>query len=92
MNMVLFEKQYNMNWKESIEKYLLLTFFCSPISQWVKNCRASNAGDTGDVRSIPGLGRSPGGGNDNPLQYSYLGNAPVGCKSRGLQSQTWLSH
>ena len=24
--------------------------------------------------SIPGSGRSPGGGNGNPLQYSYLGN------------------
>ena len=30
-----------------------------------------NAGDTG---SIPGLGRSPGEGSDNPLQYSCLGN------------------
>ena len=27
-----------------------------------------------DVGSIPGLGRSPGEGNDNPLQYSCLGN------------------
>ena len=26
------------------------------------------------VDSIPGLGRSPGEGNGNPLQYSYLGN------------------
>ena len=32
---------------------------------------ASNAGDLG---SIPGLGRSPGEGNDNPLQYSCLEN------------------
>ena len=30
-----------------------------------------NAGDPG---SIPGLGRSPGEGNGNPLQYSCLGN------------------
>ena len=30
-----------------------------------------NAGDSG---SIPGLGRSPGEGNHNPLQYSCLGN------------------
>ena len=29
------------------------------------------AGDTG---LMPGLGSSPGGGNDNPLQYSCLGN------------------
>ena len=34
----------------------------------VKNLPA-NAGDTGDVGSIPGSGRSPGGGNGNPLQY-----------------------
>ena len=27
-----------------------------------------------DVGSIPGLGRSPGAGNGNPLQYSCLGN------------------
>ena len=33
---------------------------------------ACNAGDTGDADSIPGSGRSPGEGNGNPLQYSYL--------------------
>ena len=32
---------------------------------------ACNAGDLG---SIPGLGRSPGEGNGNPLQYSFLEN------------------
>ena len=36
----------------------------------VKNLPA-NARDTG---SIPGLGRLPGGGKGNPLQYSCLGN------------------
>ena len=35
----------------------------------------ANAGDTGDAGSIPGLGRSPGGGNGNSLQYSRLENA-----------------
>ena len=30
--------------------------------------------DTGDAGSIPGLGRSPGEGNGNLLQYSCLGN------------------
>ena len=39
----------------------------------VKNLFAS-AGDAGDVSLIPGSGRSPGGGNDNPLQYSCLEN------------------
>ena len=33
-----------------------------------------NAGDIKDVNSVPGLGRSPGRGNDNPLQYSRLEN------------------
>ena len=37
----------------------------------VKNLPA-NAGDTGNVDSTPGLGRSPGGGNGNSLQYSCL--------------------
>ena len=37
----------------------------------VKNPGA-HAGDVGDLDSVPGLGRSPGGGNGNPLQYSCL--------------------
>ena len=37
----------------------------------VKNPPA-NAGDARDVGSIPGLGRSSGEGNGNPLQYSCL--------------------
>ena len=39
----------------------------------VKNPPA-NAGDLRDADSVPGLGRSPGGGNDSPCQYSYLEN------------------
>ena len=39
----------------------------------VKNLPA-NAGDLRDKGSIPGLGRSPGEGHGNPLQYSYLEN------------------
>ena len=35
----------------------------------------ANAGDARDVGLIPGLGRSPGGGNGNPLQYSCLKNS-----------------
>ena len=41
-----------------------------PGGSLVKNLPA-NAGDAG---SIPGSGRSPGVGNGNPLQYSYLRN------------------
>ena len=33
-----------------------------------------NARDTGDAGSIPGLGRSCGEGNGNPLRYSFLKN------------------
>ena len=40
----------------------------------VKNLPA-NAGDARDMGSIPGLRRSLGIGNGNPLQYSYLGNS-----------------
>ena len=39
----------------------------------VKNLPA-NIGDIRDAGSIHGSGRSPGGGNDNPLQYSCLKN------------------
>ena len=42
-----------------------------PGSSVLKNPPAS-AGDMGDVGLIPGLGRSPGGGRGNPLQYSCL--------------------
>ena len=51
-------------------------------------CNAENPG------SIPGSGRSPGGGHDNPLQYSYLENphgqrslvgySPWGCKESDM--------
>ena len=48
----------------------------------VKNLPAS-ARDARDVGLIPGLGRSSGGGNGNPLQYSRLENP----KDRGA----WLA-
>ena len=46
--------------------------------------------------SIPGLGRSPGGGNANPLQYSCLENpmdrgAWWATIHRDAKSQTWLN-
>ena len=40
----------------------------------VKNL-PSNAGDIRDVDTIPGMGRPPGVGNGNPLQYSCLENS-----------------
>ena len=50
----------------------------------VKNA-PGNAGDIRDAGSIPGLGRSPGEGNGNPLQCSCLGN-PMEEEPGGLQS------
>ena len=61
----------------------------------VKNLAAA-AGDAGDACLIPGLGRCPGEGNGNPLQYSCLAN-PVekgawwATVHRITKSQTQLS-
>jgi len=44
-----------------------------PGGEMIKNLPAS-AGDTRDLGLIPGLGRSPGVRNGNPLQYSCLEN------------------
>ena len=46
----------------------------SPGSTVVKNPPA-DSGAVGDVGSIPGSGRSPEGGNSNPLQYACLKNS-----------------
>ena len=61
----------------------------------VKNLLA-NAESAGDVGSIPGSGRSPGGGNGNPLQYSCLINSMDGrawraTVHRATKSRTQLS-
>ena len=45
----------------------------SQVAPAVKNPPA-NARDVRDASSTPGSGRSPRGGNSNPLQYSYLEN------------------
>ena len=46
----------------------------SQVALVVKNLPTS-AGDIRDMGLIPGLGRSPGGGHGNPLQYSCLENS-----------------
>ena len=45
----------------------------SQVALTIKNMPA-NAGDIRDLGSIPGSGKSPGGGHSNPLQYSCLEN------------------
>ena len=49
----------------------IMVVFGFPGGSVMKNPLAS----AGDVGLIPGSGRSPGGGNSNPLQYSCLENA-----------------
>ena len=65
--------------------------WASLVAQLVKNPSAmkETACSAGDLGSIPGLGGSPGGGHDNPLQSSCLENSidrgvvgycPLDCK------------
>ena len=56
------------------------------------NVWPASAGDTGDMGSILGSGRSPGVRNGSPFQYSCLGNSmtedPVGLQFKGSQ-KSW---
>ena len=66
------------------------SYHTTGLFQWLKGKEAAcNAGDSGDAGLIPGSRRYPGVGNDNPLQYSCLGNPlrdePGGLQSLGLQ-------
>ena len=61
---------------------------CFPGGSAEKNLPA-NVRDEGDLNSIPGSARSPGGGNGNPFQYPCLKNSTDrgawGLQSTGLQ-------
>ena len=48
-------------------------FLASQVALGLKNLHV-NAGVTGDMGSVPGLGGHPGGGNGNPAPYSCLEN------------------
>ena len=59
---------------------------------------ACNAGVAGNSGLIPGLGRSPGGGNDKPLHYSCLENSmdkvdqQTIYSSRGRKESDMIEH
>ena len=53
--------------------------------------RKESVCNAGDLGSIPGLGRSPGEGKDNSLQYSGLENSMDSIVHGVTKSQTWLS-
>ena len=83
------------NWFQvCIQQFFLKIYSAKRASQValvVKNPPAS-AGDIGDNSLIPGLGRSPGGGHDNPLKYFGLENS-MDCIVHGvIKSWTWLSN
>ena len=59
------------NWGQLLHSVMYL--WDSQVALPVKNPPAS-AGDVRDMGLVPGLGRSPGGGNGNPLQSSCLEN------------------
>ena len=61
--------------KESLAPIYTKAPYRMGLPRWLSGKEsACNAGDPGDMGSIPGSGRSPGGGNGNPLQYSCLEN------------------
>ena len=73
--------------------HLIAVWTWVALPRWWSGNPSASAGDAG---SVPGLGRSPGEGNGNPLQYSCLENS----MARGAwwatvhgvtQSWTWLS-
>ena len=72
-------------------------YYCNVCSlPWWSVAKNPPAADTGDGSSIPGSGRSPGGGHGSPLQYSGLENlmdrglgGPRGSGSQ--KNRTWLS-
>ena len=74
---------------------------CFPDGSAGKECTC-NTGEAADVGSIPGSGRYPGGGNGNPLQYSYLENvhgqrslvgySPWGCKKSDTTGRLSTQH
>ena len=72
------------------------TWYCILGLPWCSDGKES-ACNTGDLGSVPGLGRSPGGGHGNQLQHSCLENSmdrgACGLQSMGWQtSRTQLSH
>ena len=95
---------YQVQSRQNVSQLNLRQWTSSPSPESLMQCPSGsvvehlpdNAGEAGDVGSIPGRGRCPGEGNDSPLQYSHWENP----KARGVwqaiahgvaKSWTWLS-
>ena len=88
INLVTFDTSFVVMLKKFLVE-IHKVFWASQMSLVVKNPSAS-AGDLRDVGSIPGSGKSPGGGNGNLLQYSSHGQrslvvySPLGHKESDM--------
>ena len=90
---LLWEPNQNINHKQvgkhsntDTQFNLVQLYLCNwgfPGGTVVKNMPA-NAGDTGDMGLKPGSGRSPGGGNGNPLHFS--------CPENSMYREAWRGH
>ena len=61
---------YYMSYIVGVYCFEIDSYICFPDGSTIKNLLAN----AGDMDLIPGMGRLPGEGNGNPLQYSCLGN------------------
>ena len=64
----------SLSWKDPLEEDTATHSSILAWGAWWVTVHEVAKSQTGDTVSIPGSGRSPGGGNGNPLQYSCLGN------------------
>ena len=60
---------------ETLKKYMCVCVYIGFPGGTMGKEPTCNAGDIRDMGSMPGSGRSPGGGHGNPLQYSCLENS-----------------
>ena len=91
-----------MHWKveSQVKSKTICLSYASQVVLVVMNLPA-NAGDRRDMGSVPGSGRSPGGGRSKLLQYSCLENphgqrslagySPWGHKESDMTEATWPS-
>ena len=86
------------NWEQEENENIFWVSRTSQLALVVKN-KPANAGDVRDSGSTPESGRSPGGGQENPLQYSCLENPmdrgawwdTVHMTAQSWTQQKWLS-
>ena len=91
-------QRVGQDWVTELNNWLVWKVTCTPMfteaSFTIIPCGSAGKEfvcNTGDLGSIPGLGRSPGEGKGYPLQYSGLENC-IDCMVYGVaKSRTWLS-